>query len=308
MTTMQQCRVRGVRSVELAVTNLEEAGRFYESVWALRPVETRAGVRLYRGTAAYHHIVGLHRGPRPGLVRIVFDVADRDGVDALHHAISTAGGPVTAPARLAADGGGYGFGCRDPDGRNLAFVCACADHPDIKDMSDVPRQIAHVNLNALNFDASDRFFTETLGFRQIDENAPLWFLHCDTSEHSSIVLAKTGLATLNHIAFEMPDFDSVMRGMGRMKENGYPIEWGPGRHGPGNNVFAYFCGPDEVPIEYTAEVLQIDDDYVPRGSEHWKFPPGRSDQWGITQPRSARYYRVQRLFGFTDDGYRLEAS
>jgi catechol 2,3-dioxygenase-like lactoylglutathione lyase family enzyme len=308
MTTMQQCRVRGVRSVELAVTNLEEAGRFYESVWALRPVEARDGVRLYRGTAAYHHIVGLHRAPRPGLVRIVFDVADRDGVDALHHAISTAGGPVTAPARLAADGGGYGFGCRDPDGRNLAFVCACADHADIKDMSDRPRQIAHVNLNALNFDASHRFFTETLGFRQIDENAPLWFLHCDTSEHSSIVLAKTGLATLNHIAFEMPDFDSVMRGMGRMKENGYPIEWGPGRHGPGNNVFAYFCGPDEVPIEYTAEVLQIDDDYVPRGSEHWKFPPGRSDQWGITQPRSARYYRVQRLVGFTDDGYRLEAS
>ena len=108
-------------------------------------------------------------------------------------------------------------------------------------MSDRPRQIAHVNLNALNFDASHRFFTETLGFRLIDENAPLWFLHCDTSEHSSIVLAKTGLATLNHIAFEMPDFDSVMRGMG-------------------------------------------------------------------TQPRSARYYRVQRLFGFTDDGYRLEAS
>src|SRR4029077_4790509 len=207
-------------------------------------------------------------------------------------------------------GGGSrcGVGCGAADGPTRAIVCACGDHPDIKDMSDVPRQIAHVNLNALNFDASHRFFTEALGFRQIAENAPLCFLHCDTSEHSSIVLAKTGLATLNHIAFEMPDFDSVMRGMGRMKENGYPIEWGRGRHGPGNNVFAYFCGPDEVPIEYTAEVLQIDDDYVPRGSEHWKFPPGRSDQWGITQPRSARYYRVQRLFGFTDDGYRLEAS
>ena len=46
-----------------------------------------------------------------------------------------------------------------------------------------------------------------------------------------------------------------MRGMGRMKDNGYPIEWGPARHGPGDNVFAYFCGPDELPIEYTAEVL-----------------------------------------------------
>ena len=151
------------------------------------------------------------------------------------------------------------------------------------------------------------FFTETLGFRQIDENAPLWFLRCASPEHSSIVLAKTGLPTLNHVAFELPDLDSVMRGMGRMQSNGYPIEWGPGRHGPGNNVFAYFCGPDELPIEYTAEVLQVDDSYVPRGSDHWKFPPGRSDQWGITQPRSARYYRVQRLFGFTEDGWRLGA-
>ena len=157
-----------------------------------------------------------------------------------------------------------------------------------------------------DFDASLRFFTETLGFRQIDENAPLWFLHCASPEHRSIVLAKTNLPTLNHVAFEMPDFDSVMRGMGRMKDNGYPIEWGPGRHGPGNNVFAYFCGPDEVPIEYTADVLQIDDSYVPRGSDYWKFPAGRSDHWGITQPRSARYYRVQRLFGFTEDGHRLE--
>jgi len=113
------------------------------------------------------------------------------------------------------------------------------------------------------------------------------------------------LPTLNHIAFDMPEFDSVMRGMGRMKDNGYPIEWGPGRHGPGNNVFAYFCGPDEVPLEYAAEVLQIDDSYQPRGSDFWKFAPGRSDQWGITAPRSARYYRVQRLFGFTADGDRL---
>src|SRR4029077_11218933 len=83
------------------------------------------------------------------------------------------------------------------------------------------------------------------------------------------------------------------------------VEWGPGRHGPGNNAFAYFCGPDEVPLEYAAEILQIDDTYQPRSSAHWKYTPGRSDQWGITQPRSPRYYRVQRLFGFTAGGDRL---
>ena len=303
--TMPRCLVRGVRSVELTATNFEEVARFYETVWRLRPVASRNGALLYRGTAGYHHIVGLHRGPKLALVRVVFDVADRAAANALHKAVAATGLPVSAPAVLSTDGGGYGFGCKDPDGRNLAFVCECTDYADTQDQADQPRKIAHVNLNALNFDASVRFFTETLGFRQIDENAPLYFFHCASPSHSSIVLAKTNQPTLNHIAFEMPDFDSVMRGMGRMKDNGYPIEWGPGRHGPGDNVFAYFCGPDELPLEYTAEVLQIDDSYVPRGSDYWKFPGGRSDQWGITQPRSARYYRVQRLFNFTEDGYRL---
>src|SRR5262245_27439070 len=32
----------GVRSVELVATNIEEAGRFYESVWHLAPVAARA--------------------------------------------------------------------------------------------------------------------------------------------------------------------------------------------------------------------------------------------------------------------------
>jgi catechol 2,3-dioxygenase len=202
---------------------------------------------------------------------------------------------------VSAPGGGYGFDCKDPDGRNLGFVSGCADHADTDDRPDRPRRIVHVNLNAREFDASLDFFTKTLGFRVIDDNAPLWFLHCANSDHCSIVLAKTNLATLNHIAFEMPETESVMRGMGRMKDNGYPIEWGPGRHGPGDNVFAYFCGPDEVPLEYAAEILQIDDSYESRPSSYWKFAPGRSDQWGITQPRSARYYRVQRLFGYTGD-------
>jgi catechol 2,3-dioxygenase-like lactoylglutathione lyase family enzyme len=302
---MPSCLIRGVRSVELATTNLEEAARFYETIWMLEPVETRNASRYFRGTGGYHHLLGLHAGAQPALVRIVFDVADRKSVDALHRAIAAAGGKPGAPGKVAIGGGGYGFGCKDPDGRNLAFVCEAAAHADTADKPDRPRKIAHVNLNARDFDASLKFFTEALGFRVIDDNAPLWFLHCDSTDHSSIVLAKTNQPTLNHVAFEMPEFDSVMRGMGRMKDNGYPIEWGPGRHGAGDNVFAYFCGPDEVPLEYTAEVLQIDDTYVPRSSAYWKFPPGRSDQWGITQPRSTRYYRVQRLFGFTPDGDRI---
>jgi catechol 2,3-dioxygenase-like lactoylglutathione lyase family enzyme len=302
---MPSCLVRGVRSVELATTNIEEAARFYETVWMLEPVETRNASRYFRGTAGYHHLLGLHVGAQPAVVRIVLDVADRKSVDALHKAVAAAGGKPGTPGPVAIGGGGYGFGCKDPDGRNLAFVCEAADHSDTADKPDRPRKIVHVNLNTHDFDATLKFFTDVLGLRLVDDNAPLWFLHCANGDHSSIVLAKTNLPTLNHIAFEMPEFDSVMRGMGRMKDNGYPLEWGPGRHGPGNNVFAYFCGPDEVPLEYAAEVQQIDDSYERRPSSYWKYAPGRSDQWGITQPRSARYYRVQRLFGFSADGDRV---
>jgi catechol 2,3-dioxygenase len=299
------CLIRGVRSIVLVASNLEEASRFYQVIWRLAAVERRNDAVYFRGTAAYHHVVALHRGAQPAVIRIVFDVADRADVDALCEGIAAAGGKPSTPAALTIAGGGYGFACKDPDGRNLAFVCDCADHADSADRPDHPRKIVHVNLNARDIAASLAFFTGPLGFRVIDENAPLTFLHCANSDHCSIVMAKTELATLNHIAFDVPDLDSVMRGMGRMKDNGYPIEWGPGRHGPGNNVFAYFCGPDEVPLEYAAEVLQIDNGYAPRGSEFWKFTPGRSEQWGITAPRSARYYRVQRLFDFTADGDRL---
>jgi catechol 2,3-dioxygenase len=303
--TMPPCLIRGVRSVDFAVTNLDEASGFYESVWNLEGVERRNDSRYFRGTAAYHHVLGLHGGLTPAIVRIVFDVADRQGVDALHRAVAAAGCKPTTPAKLTRPGGGYGFGCKDPDGRNLGFVCAVADHTGTTDRPDRPRKIAHVNLNALDFDNSVAFFTGVLGFRVVDDNSPLWFLHCANSDHCSIVMAKTNLPTLNHVAFEMPELDSVMRGVGRMKDSGYPVEWGPGRHGPGNNVFAYFCGPDEVPLEYTAEVEQIDDSYRPRSSSHWKYASGRSDQWGITRPRSPRYYRVQRLFRYTADGHEM---
>src|SRR5580692_10337642 len=140
---MPSCLIRGVRSVELATTNLEEAARFYETIWMLEPVETRNASRYFRGTGGYHHLLGLHTGAQPALVRIVFDVADRKSVDALHRAIAAAGGKPGAPRNVAIGGGGYGFGCKDPDGRNLAFLCEAAVHVDTADKPDLPRKIAH---------------------------------------------------------------------------------------------------------------------------------------------------------------------
>jgi catechol 2,3-dioxygenase len=123
------------------------------------------------------------------------------------------------------------------------------------------------------------------------------FMNCNR-DHHSVALADADNDALNHIAFLMPDVDSVMRGGGRMRDAGFAIEWGPGRHGPGNNAFNYFIGPDDVVIEYTADVQQIDASYPVGSPDDWKWPPGRVDQWGISPPPSARLKLAQRRVEF----------
>jgi catechol 2,3-dioxygenase-like lactoylglutathione lyase family enzyme len=299
--------VRGVRSVEIATSNLDQAAAFYRDVWNLHLQEQEANACHFRGTGRYHHIVALHAGPKPELIRVVFDVADRERLDALHRAVTAAkAGPITAIVDLAGPGGGTGFGCKDPEGRNFAFVCGAADHPgDNPPVKDRPVKVSHVNLNCADHAATSAYFTDVLGFAMSDDTDHLRFMRCGNTDHHSVVLAREPSSTLNHIAFEMPDLDSVMRGAGRMKDAGYPIEWGVGRHGAGNNVFAYFAGPDELPIEYTAEVQQVDDSHAMRGPDYWRFPPGRSDQWGVTGPRSARLLRIWTMWRFSADGWKL---
>ncbi len=299
--------VTGMRSIEMEVADVERAARFYTQVWNLAEVQ-RWGESVYlRGTRQYHHILALHpaRGP-VSFRRMVFDAADRNAIAALHEQVSTfLGRAVPAPKALSSPGGGWGFGFKDPEGRNIWVVCDVADHADGADIPDRPRKIAHVNVNSADHPACVKFFCEALGFRVIDETGGLLFMHCDNPDHNSLVISKETRSTINHVAFETPDIDSIMRGAGRLRDAGYPMEWGIGRHGAGNNVFAYFAGPEEFPIELTGDVMQIGPDYVPRGPDHWKWPPGRADQWGITPPHTARWKRIQDMFGFSRDGHVL---
>ncbi len=141
------------------------------------------------------------------------------------------------------------------------------------------------------------FLEQALDFSLSDRTRIMAFMRCN-SDHHSIAFGDTDNDALNHVAFLMPDVDSVMRGGGRMRDAGFPIEWGPGRHGPGNNAFNYFIGPLDIVIEYTADVQQIDDSYQAGGPANWKWPPGRVDQWGISAPPSERLKAAQRGVSF----------
>src|SRR5689334_24353391 len=250
-------QVIGLRGVDLGVRDVAAAARFFAEVWRLSPVAEKSGAVYLRGSAAHHHILSLHPRAQSELLCINLAAGSRGDVDKLHAMAEAAGAAqIEAAADIAEPGGGYGFGFMDPEGRVVRVIAGDARHEAIQ-APECPVKITHVVLNTPRQEAAAAFWVKALGFK-VSDRSLLTFIRCN-SDHHSIAFHPGEASSLHHIAFEMRNFDAVMRGAGRMRDAGRPIEWGPGRHGPGNNVFAYFVGPEEFVIEYTAEIEQVND-------------------------------------------------
>ena len=291
--------VSGLRSVALTVPDLDLAEKFYSSVWHLDLVEKTSDALYFRGTGSDHHLLALHYAEGPAkILYVTLRLRNTSSFDVVAKSVVTAGGKVLKPrAKLDTPGGGEALTIADPDGRVFQLVYGDALHADAYEESDKPIRLAHAVLNSHDVEATRQFMESVLDFSLSDRTRIMAFMRCN-SDHHSIALGDTDNDALNHIAFLMPDVDSVMRGGGRMKDAGFGIEWGPGRHGPGDNAFNYFVGPFDIVIEYTAEVGQVDDSYQARYPNDWTWPPGRVDQWGISAPPSARLKEAQKAVLF----------
>lgn len=287
-----------LRSVDLDVIDPAASGRFYEDVWGLRPVGSVDGVIRLRGTGRDHHLVALHRGDRPAIRSFTFRAAPDTDLAALARRVADHGGrDVTGIAPSDNPAGGAAFAFRDPRGRTVRIVQGDMPVDPLPDDADRPERLAHVNINSTDVDADVAFFVDALGFRLTDRSKMMGFVRTN-DDHHSIVIAEAPVDTLNHIAFQLPTWEGVMRASGRMVDAGFGIGWGPGRHGPGDNVFTYFVSPDGIVIEHTAEVLQVDDDYRAGGPQDWTWPAGRTDQWGICPPKTGACKAAQLAIPF----------
>ena len=297
--THASSRVCALRSVALNVPDLAAAEHFYTSIWHLEVAARTDGAIYLRGTGADHHLVALHQAAGDAQIRhVTLRARDAAALDAVAHAAVQAGGRVLqAQAPVTEPGGGVAVTVADPDGRIFQLVHGDAQHTDAHESKDKPIRLAHAVLNSHHVEDTRGFMEQVFDFSLSDRTRIMAFMRCN-SDHHSIALGDTDNDALNHIAFLMPDLDSVMRGAGRMKDAGYATEWGPGRHGPGDNAFNYFVGPFDVVIEYTAEVQQIDDSYAAGQPTDWTWPPGRVDQWGISAPPSARLKEAQKAIVF----------
>lgn len=282
---MTRFPVAALRSVDLATPDLGASRRFYTAAWGLEPAGEADGVVYLSATGTDHHVLALHEGAAPALLSVTFRACAEEDLDALATAAARAGAEILSPPG-ANDGpdGGRIVTLREPQGATLRIVHGDLRKPDTASTDPVPRRLAHVNVNSRDVDGLARFYENVLGFRLTDRSKAMAFLRTN-ADHHAVVLAQAPVDGLNHVAFLMPRLEDVMRGSGRLIDHGYPIGWGVGRHGPGDNVFAYFVDPTGCVVEYTAEVLQVDDTYMVRGPDAWTWPPGRTDQWGIAPPK-----------------------
>lgn len=292
--------VRALRSIALYVPDLVKAEQFYTQIWHLQVVSRVDNAIYFAGVGQDHHLLSLHqRDGETGIRHVTLRARDLKALDEVaRRAVSAGGRVVSDVAPCEEPGGGTAVVVADRDGRRFQLVCGDERVDGRPSDPDQPIRLAHVVLNCQDVEDTQSFLEMALDFSLSDRTRIMAFMRCN-SDHHSIALGDTDNNALNHIAFLMPDLDAVMRGGGRMRDAGYEIAWGPGRHGPGNNAFNYFIGPFGEVIEYTAEVEQIDDSYQVGGPSDWTWPPGRIDQWGISAIPAAALKQAQRSVFFS---------
>jgi len=293
-----QFPISGLRSVELVVPDVDLGASFYTSIWGLSEATRRDDAVWMRAAGTDCHVLRLAHGASPAVVSITFRAARETDLGALRERMVAAGATVEADVSASEDnGGGVALCVRDGVGRTVRVVQGDATVPALTDGGSRPGRLAHVNINTTDIDRDIRFFEKGLGFRLTDRSAMMAFLRTN-DDHHSIVLARATRDTLNHIAFNHEGWEDVMHASGRMCDARFPIGWGPGRHGPGNNVFMYFVDPFGIVVEHTAEVLRVDDSYRAGGPEDWVWPEGRADQWGIAPPKTDQCKAAQLAIPF----------
>jgi len=226
-----------------------------------------------RGTepAAYAHVTERGEG---GFRAVAFEAASADDLEA------AAGLPgASAVSKIEAPGGGQRVRFLDPDGygvevvhgrellkplpvRGAAPLNLGSDRRRLGSLQRVEagpacvKRLGHAGLRVSDFRRSEHWYKSKFGFVASDEiylgepdNRIAAFLRCDRGEvhtdHHTLVCVGVpgGDIGLDHVAFEVEDFDAVMVGHDHLKAAGYEHKSGVGRHVLGAQVYDYWLDP-----------------------------------------------------------------
>ncbi len=147
-------------------------------------------------------------------------------------------------------------------------------------------RLGHVTLTSPAPKPAAAWCVQQLGFRISEQlGEEFYWLRCNR-DHHAIAFSRGSRTGLHHVGFEVAGRDQLLRAADHFSAVGHRIEFGPGRHSSGGNLFVYSLDPWGLRTELFCELARIDDEaaYVPR--VRTADPASSVNRWGPAPPES----------------------
>ena len=177
------------------------------------------------------------------------------------------------------------FSVKDPDDNVICFGVLEENNISITKGKYGPLQ--HLTFASENVEAFQNFYEKKLGFevtdRVVKKNGEL--ATCFTTsnhQHHTIACFKSALKGIDHHSYEVGDWHYIKNWCDHFASNNIKLMWGPGRHGPGNNLFVFIEDLDGNWIEISAELETVHG----RPVKNWPQEEKTLNLWGNAIMRS----------------------
>jgi catechol 2,3-dioxygenase-like lactoylglutathione lyase family enzyme len=175
-----------------------------------------------------------------------------------------------------------GFAVRDPDGRRVAFGIPKRSGSE----NGQTARLQHFVCATTRLPEMVEFY-RSLGMLESDrvlegDDLAACFLRSD-AEHHSFAAFRAPESRADHHCYETNGWLDIRDWADRMGRLNIPLWWGPGRHGPGNNLFFMIEDPDGHKVEFSAEL-----ELLPREAPFrtWPHEQRTLNLWGSAWMRS----------------------
>ena len=227
----------------------------------------------------------IRAGATNKLEHVAFALPDQHSLADLRNRLHVAGVEFeeVASDRLL----GASIKCADPDGNALRFGIAINqltyDGPAYRSC-----RLQHIVFASDEPTAMVRFYCSVIGFAPSDyvkdgaDNLTSAFLRCST-EHHSLAIFRAPRKRLDHFCYDVEDWMYIRDWADRFAERRITLRWGPGRHGPGNNLFFFVNDPDGNWLEFSSELERVES---ARPVGLWAHEERTLNSWGAAHMRS----------------------
>lgn len=279
----------------LRTSDVERSATFLSEILGLRRT-IDDGDEVALSANEKHHEIELLAGPRAGVDHLGLEVEDERYLDGLRDRLIAAGARIISEHPEEA-GIAKALRAMGPMELVVELYTAMEREPLSVEhyMPPLARRLGHVSFSTAERAEMERFLIDVLGFRVTDTLGDrVSWLRCD-ADHHGIALVDASKTLLHHYAFELESWGAIERYCDHLALLGRRLVWGPGRHGPGRNLYTYLPDPEHTIVEGYADLLAVPDEanYVPidwstRGDSALNL-------WGPLPPPDWREYGVPVL-------------